>query len=76
MPNLDVKVEYSWNTLSADSKDHIPFIGPSKKDPRRIYLIGVGGNGLVHSMAGASIIADYIDGIKNPYAGVVKAKRK
>ena len=74
-PYLEVKIAYAWNGLFCGSTDGLPFIGPDPHQPNLLYLLGYEGNGMCYSMAGAAILADYIQGRPNPYQAIVRPDR-
>lgn len=78
-PKLEPTIAYSWNATFAESKDVLPFIGPSYTYKNRSYLCGYGGNGTVYSMLGAHLLSSYITSPEqyknNLLAQVVKLKR-
>lgn len=59
-PKLNFKQAYNWNATFAESKDSLPFIGPSPTQPFVSYLCGYGGNGTVYSMIGAKLLTLYV----------------
>lgn len=74
-PHLDIKIAYAWDGLFCGTTDGLPFIGPDPNRPNLLYLLGYEGNGMCYSMAGASILKDYIEGRANPYQALVRADR-
>lgn len=78
-PKINPTIAYSWNATFAESKDVLPFIGPSYTYKNRSYLCGYGGNGAVYSMLGAQLLTSYLiapEQYKNDLlAQVVKLKR-
>ena len=65
-PDLaDVKVEYSWEGLFAETPDGLPYIGAHSRYPRHLFALGYGGNGMTASfLAGQTLVDLYQRGEK------------
>lgn len=74
-PHLDIKIAYAWDGLFCGTTDGLPFIGPDPNRHNLLYLLGYEGNGMCYSMAGASILRDYIEGKPNPYQPIIRINR-
>ena len=72
---INIEIEYQWNALFGTSKDNLPFLGVDPNINNRYYILGYEGNGTCYSLAGSRIIADLIQGKKNPYSHIVNLNR-
>lgn len=61
-PATEAGTAYYWNAYFHEPKDGLPYVGSDQDDPKRLYLLGYGGNGMVYSMLGANLIAQTISG--------------
>ncbi len=75
LPNQQIKADYEWNAVFAESLDGLPFIGRDPIQKNVYYTLGYGGNGTVYSMLGAKIIRDLITGQSNPLAPITSLDR-
>ena len=78
-PDLKLEIEFSWNATFAESRDSLPFIGPNPHNKKVSYLCGYGGNGIVYSILGAKLLAEYVSNPnlyqQNAIAHIVKLDR-
>ena len=54
----ELKVEYSWEGLFAESPDGLPYIGEHSRYPRHLFALGYGGNGMTASFLAAETLLD------------------
>ncbi|MEI9910397.1 MAG: FAD-dependent oxidoreductase [Bacteroidota bacterium] len=74
-PHINFISEFSWTGTFGSTKDGLPFIGTYKKLPNSYFALGFGGNGITFSLIGAEIIADLVNGKKNPDAAIFSFDR-
>jgi len=74
-PDLEIRPDFSWAATFATTDDSLPFIGPSRRAPNLIHVLGYGGNGITFSMIGAGIAADIIAGRPRPDGGLFDLTR-
>ncbi len=60
-PAVPLEQSYSWCGTFGSTKDGLPYIG-SYNDPRNLFLLGFGGNGMVFSQIAAEILSYRIMG--------------
>lgn len=63
-PDLPFETDFAWAGTFGETKDGLPYIG-SYNDPRTLFAMGYGGNGITFSVAAAEILTDIILGKKN-----------
>lgn len=68
-PSLPFQTDFAWAGTFGETKDGLPYIG-SYNDPRTLFALGYGGNGITFSVAAAEILADAILGKRNKDAGL------
>jgi glycine/D-amino acid oxidase-like deaminating enzyme len=62
-PALDVELGFGWAGTFAETEDGLPFFGPHPRhDPRILFAMAYGGNGITYSAIGAEILRDTITG--------------
>lgn len=75
-PKLEFDVDYAWAGTFAETKDGLPYIGATKQQPRILYALGYGGNGITFSQIAADIIANIVSGKADENAGIFSFYRK
>ena len=71
------KAAWSWINEDYDSFDGLPFAGElARKAPRLYVATGFGGWGLSNGAAAALLIADQIDGRRNPWTPLYHPERR
>lgn len=74
MPGLSFKTEFTWSGTFGKTKDSLPYIG-SYTNPKILYALGFGGNGITFSLIAAEINRDIICGRRNPDADLFNFNR-
>lgn len=64
-PNHNFRTDFSWAGTFGETKDGLPYIGPSKSFPSTYFVLGFGGNGITFSVIGMDIISDQLKDRKN-----------
>ncbi|MFD1771289.1 NAD(P)/FAD-dependent oxidoreductase [Sphingobacterium suaedae] len=64
-PDIPFVTEMSWCGTFSSTSDGLPFIGAWPRNPRMLFTLGYGGNGVTFSMIGAQVIAQVIEGKKD-----------
>jgi glycine/D-amino acid oxidase-like deaminating enzyme/nitrite reductase/ring-hydroxylating ferredoxin subunit len=68
-------VDYKWSGQIFEPVDYMAFIGRNQ-GTKNIYVVtGDSGNGLTHGVLAGKLIADEIDGVKNPWASLYSPTR-
>ncbi|SEW35548.1 NAD(P)/FAD-dependent oxidoreductase [Chitinophaga arvensicola] len=75
-PALRFKPEFKWTGTFGSTEDGLPFIGAFAPMPHTYFALGFGGNGITFSQIAADIIADLVQGKKNPDATIFSFNRK
>jgi glycine/D-amino acid oxidase-like deaminating enzyme len=60
LPKIDFERAYAWTGTFAETKDGLPFIGPSADEPAVLFALGYGGNGITFGVIAAEIVRDRI----------------
>lgn len=68
-------VDYRWSGQIFEPVDFMQFIGKNQGNDHIYIITGDSGDGLTHGVLAGRLIADEIDGIKNPWADVYSPKR-
>ena len=72
----DARIAARWATQDCMSLDAVPYIGPYSKNTPGLYVAtGFNKWGMTSSMVSAMILADLVQGKKNPYAPVFSPSR-
>lgn len=74
-PNIPFDRELSWAGTFSSTADGLPLIGAMRDDPRMLYALGYGGNGITFSMIAARILARAIGGRPDPRAHIFSPER-
>ncbi|KAL2395998.1 hypothetical protein ABEF93_003282 [Exophiala dermatitidis] len=69
-------VDYKWSGQIFEPVDYMAFIGKKSGCTRTYTITGDSGNGLTHGVLAGKLIADEIQGIKNPWAKVYDPKNR
>lgn len=75
-PVLRFHPEFKWTGTFGSTEDGLPFIGAFAPMPHTYFALGFGGNGITFSQIAANIIADLVQGKKNPDADIFSFNRK
>ncbi|KAG9500508.1 hypothetical protein J7337_008988 [Fusarium musae] len=68
-------VDYRWSGQIFEPVDFMQFVGKNQGNDHIYIITGDSGDGLTHGVLAGRLIADEIDGIKNPWADVYSPKR-
>ena len=69
------EVDYRWSGQIYEPVDHVAFIGKNQGCDNIYVVTGDSGDGLTHAALAGRLIADEIDGIDNPWAGLYSPSR-
>jgi len=70
-PDLVVEPAFAWGGTFAETADGLPWFGPHPRtDPRLLFAMAYGGNGITYSMAGAPLLRAWIERRPHPLRGV------
>ncbi|MGL4335886.1 MAG: NAD(P)/FAD-dependent oxidoreductase, partial [Turicibacter sp.] len=58
----NLKTDYWYHGVFADTKDTLPFIGPHNDYPGAYFNLGYGANGILYSLIGAKLITQHYQG--------------
>jgi glycine/D-amino acid oxidase-like deaminating enzyme len=58
-PAIPFRTEFCWTGTFGETQDGLPFIGPKEGDPRVLYALGYGGNGITFSQIAARLLTQY-----------------
>lgn len=75
MPGLRFRTEFAWSGLFGSTKDSLPYIGALPGNPRVLYALGFGGNGITFAQIAAEMLADHIRGINNRDSAIFRFDR-
>lgn len=74
-PGVKLEPEFVWAAAFAETRDGLPFIGPSPDSNGCLFALGYGGNGITWSVLASQILRDQILGIENPDANLFRFDR-
>ena len=76
MPEVQPQVGFAWAGTFAETADGLPWFGAHPKlDPRVLFAMAYGGNGITYSAIGAHILADAVRGQPHPLAALFGFER-
>jgi Glycine/D-amino acid oxidases (deaminating) len=64
-PHIPFITDMAWCGTFSSTKDGLPYIGSWPGEPRMLYALGYGGNGITFSMIAAQIIKNKIKRVKD-----------
>ena len=71
MPDVQPDVGFAWAGPFAETEDGLPWFGAHPQlDPRVLFAMAYGGNGITYSAIGAHILANAMRGQSHPLAGL------
>ena len=71
MPDLQPAVGFAWAGTFAETADGLPYFGAHPQlDPRVLFAMAYGGNGITYSAIGAHILANAVRGESHPLAAL------
>jgi len=62
----DMRIDYAWEGLFANTPDSLPYIGPHARYPRHLFALGYGGNGMTFGFLAARLLLERWRGIASP----------
>lgn len=74
-PDIPFTTEMTWAGTFSSTKDGLPLIGPVSSDPRMLYALGYGGNGITFSVIAAQVLTRYIQKKKDRLAHIFSLER-
>lgn len=74
-PNIPFTTEMTWAGTFSSTKDGLPLIGAAHDNPRMLYALGYGGNGITFSLIAAQILTRSLLGKTDPRAHVFSLER-
>lgn len=75
LPSVATQTAFVWAGTFGETKDGLPFIGPSESCPQALFALGYGGNGLTFGVVAAGILRDLCLGRPNDDARVFRIDR-
>lgn len=75
LPGLHCEPAFAWAGTFGESKDGLPFIGPSEGFPNGLFALGYGANGITFGMIAARILTDLCVGTPNEDARIFRLNR-
>ena len=76
MPDMKPDVGFAWAGTFAETEDGLPRFGAYPKlDPRVLFAMAYGGNGITYSAIGAHILANAVRGKPHPLAALFGFER-
>ncbi len=75
-PQIPFITEMKWAGTFSSTRDGLPIIGAFKAEPRKLFALGYGGNGITFSLISAQIIAKTAQGKKDPRARIFSPERE
>ena len=74
---LEEEPVHRWSGQVIEPADHLPFIGRYPNQGKNVYVItGDSGQGFTNHTIGAMLVADLIEGRRNPYQGLYSPNRQ
>jgi len=71
LPGLQPEVGFAWAGTFAETRDGLPYFGAHPQlDPRVLFAMAYGGNGITYSAIGAHILANAVRGEVHPLAAL------
>jgi glycine/D-amino acid oxidase-like deaminating enzyme len=66
LPTLaDIRTEYAWEGLFAQTPDTLPFVGTHARYPHHLFALGYGGNGMTFSYLAARMLFEQWQGVSS-----------
>lgn len=67
--------DYKWSGQIFEPVDYVGFIGKNQGNDKIYIVTGDSGDGLTHGVLAGRLLADEIEGVKNPWADLYSPKR-
>ena len=61
----DIRTDYAWEGLFAQTPDTLPFVGPHARYPNHLFALGYGGNGMTYAYLAARMLLERWQGIRS-----------
>lgn len=74
-PGIPFTTEMAWAGTFSSTRDGLPLVGAMPDNPRMLFALGYGGNGITFSIIAARILAQVIQGRCDPQAHVFSPDR-
>lgn len=74
-PDIPFRTEMSWAGTFSSTKDGLPLIGSMSDDPKMLFALGYGGNGITFSVIASQILSNTIQGISDSRSHVFSPER-
>ena len=75
-PRIPFVTEMAWAGTFSSTKDGLPLIGALHGNPRMLYALGYGGNGITFSVIASQILTKAIQGETDPKAHIFSPERE
>jgi glycine/D-amino acid oxidase-like deaminating enzyme len=75
LPSVTTQTAFAWAGTFGETRDGLPFIGPSASCPQALFALGYGGNGITFGVVAAQILRDLCLGHDNADAAVFRLDR-
>lgn len=75
-PDIPFETEMAWAGTFSSTKDGLPLIGATADNPRMLFALGYGGNGITFSVIASQLLAGIIQGKKDPRTRIFGLGRK
>jgi glycine/D-amino acid oxidase-like deaminating enzyme len=76
LPKIDLEPAFAWGGTFGETKDGLAYIGPHPaRDPRLLFALGYGGNGITYSAVAAEIIAATVGGRRHRHRDTFRFDR-
>jgi glycine/D-amino acid oxidase-like deaminating enzyme len=72
LPGRSLEIDYAWAGAFADSPTGLPFLAPVPDLRDGFAILGCGGNGITFSVIAAEIVADWVEGKRDPDAALFR----
>lgn len=67
-PRIAMEPAFAWGGTFGETKDGLAYIGPHpQRDPRMLFALGYGGNGITYSAIAAEVLAAAVAGRRHRY---------
>ena len=62
---VEVKTEFAWEGLFAETADGLPYVGAHRRYPRHLFALGYGGNGMSYACLAARFLLEQWRGVES-----------
>ncbi len=75
-PRIDMAPAFAWGGTFGETKDGLAYIGPHpQRDPRVMFALGYGGNGITYSAIAAEVLTAAVAGRRHRYRDTFRFDR-